>query len=55
MPTYEVDYYNNCEAVRTKIITADNEKLIPSLLKKQDRRFRKVRKIKEIQPKEKSR
>ncbi len=52
MPTYEVDYYNDAQAVRTKLVTTDDERLLPFLLKKQDRRFVKIKKVREVKPKE---
>jgi hypothetical protein len=43
-----VDYWNNCQATRTKIVDVADEKLIPFALKRQDKRFTKVKKVKPL-------
>lgn len=43
-----VDYFNSNQAVRTKIVDVEDEKLIPFVLKKQDKRFAKVKKVKRL-------
>ena len=45
---YEVDYYNANFAVRTKIVEASDEKLLPFVLKKQDKRFEMIKKVKPL-------
>jgi hypothetical protein len=48
MPQYEVDYWNERQQVRIKRVTVEEEKLIPFALRKLDREFDKIHKIREI-------
>jgi hypothetical protein len=46
----EVDYFDSCERLRTKRIPKMEERLIPFILKKQDRKFNKIWRIREVPP-----
>ena len=49
---FEIDYFNNLEQTRTRIVDVADEKMIPFALRKQDKRFTKVKKVKPLdQPK----
>ena len=46
---FEVDYYNDNGAVRTKIVEAANEVMVPFELHRLDKHFSKVKKVKVIE------
>lgn len=52
MPHYEVDYWNKQEQVRTRVVFAEKEMLLPFVLRKLDRRFIKIKSVKLLNSKE---
>ena len=47
--TFEVEYYNTSQATRTKIVEVESETMIPFALKKLDKRFSKVKRVKKME------
>jgi hypothetical protein len=51
MPQYEIDYWNTSDQIRTKIVEAANETLIPFELHKLDKHLKKVKRVKVLEAK----